>query len=192
MNFVVTASLDSKKISPIRKHQLSILKKLTNTMPKENSHDIVIPIATNSCPTASPDWHKFSYYTHNLLTPIATAQVYNPFPFDLSFAMTVHKAQGRTIKQVILDLTEHANHYAKMEFAAVFVAMSRVGSSKHIRLLSHSKLGTKFNPETAYQYLTKLHPDRDVQAFNNGFSEADALTHCGQFWNPMQALSHTT
>ena len=71
-------------------------------MPKENSDDIVIPIATNSCPTASPDWHKFSYYTHNLLTPNATTQVSNAFPFDLSFAMTIHKVQGRTIKRVVL------------------------------------------------------------------------------------------
>ena len=74
---------------------------------------------------------------------IAIAQVYNPFLFDLSFAITIHKAQSHTIKQVILDLTEHANHYAKMEFAAVTVAMSQESNSKHICLLSYSKLGTK-------------------------------------------------
>ena len=65
-------------------------------MPKENSDDIVIPIAINSCSTGLPDWHKFSYCTHNLLIPIATTQVYNPFPFDSSFAMAIHKAQGCT------------------------------------------------------------------------------------------------
>ena len=79
-----------------------------------------------------------------------------------------------------------------MEFTAIFVAMSQANYSKHICLLSYSKLVTKFNPITAYQYLTKLYPDRDVQAFYHGYSEADTLTHCGQFWNPMQAVSHTT
>ena len=40
--------------------------------------------------------------------------------------MTIHKAQGRTIPKVIVDLSCHPTKYAEMKFAAIFVVMSRV------------------------------------------------------------------
>ena len=189
VNFIVIPSLDGKQISSIRKRQLSALSTLTNTMPRHNSSDIVIPITAKMHSKASSDWNRFSFSTQNLLTPIGTVQVLEPFPFDLGFAMTVHKAQGRTIKRVVLDLVDHPNHFTRMNFAAVFVAMSRVGSSKHIRLLPHSKLGTKFNPVDAYQYLTSLQPDKDSQAFCHGFAFKHGVTQDGAHWDPKLALS---
>ena len=191
VNFAVVPSPDGKPVSQTRKHQLSMLRQLTCTFPESSPHDIVIPITTNMSPAASSDWDRFSYSTHNLLTPVATAQVRNPFPFDLAFAMTVHRAQGRTIKRVVLDLTEHPNHYTKMHFAAVFVAMSRVGNSDHIRLLPHSHLGKVFKPANAYQHLTALRPNKDAMAFCHGFSATKDSHTQGMPWVPGLALSHT-
>ena len=80
----------------------------------------------------------FTYRTNNPLSPIATVQVKEPFPIDLAFLMTVHKAQGHTIRRVIIDLTQHPRAVCCMKYAALFVAMmSRVATKDHIRLLEN-------------------------------------------------------
>lgn len=71
------------------------------------------------------------------------------FPYDLGFSMTVHKAQGRTIYRVVIDLTDHPNSYGRMEYAAIFVAMSRVEMSDHIRLFEKDPLVHRSEP---YEY----------------------------------------
>ena len=194
VNFVVLPSLDDKPVSEVRKCQLAALQKLTEAMPTNDDNEIVIPLTTNMQPGMNSDWDEFSYFTNNLLTPIATARVRNPFPFDLGFAMTVHKAQGRTIRRVVLDLTEHSNHYTKMKFAAVFVAMSRVASREHIRLLGHTKLGTQFDANQAYHYLTTLKAENDALAFYHGHEQLTNGTgrtkFLGMHWNATLALSH--
>ena len=82
------------------------------------------------------------------------------FPFDLAFSMTVHKAQGRTLGKVVLDLTSHPSHKARFEFAALFVALSRVKNSASIRFLKHHKFGTPFDPYIAYGFV--LHDDHSL------------------------------
>ena len=203
VNFVVIPSLDGKPVSALRSAQMDMLRTITMPMSSDTSGDIVIPVTANMCQTDSSDWSKYTYNTNGMLTPVATAQVLEPFPFDLAFAMTVHKAQGRTIERVVLDLTEHKNHYTCMEFAAVFVAMSRVRSREHIRLLKHAKIGERFNPVSSYQYLTKLKADHNSLAFLHGFNhEKEALEsirvlrgkshHSGVVWDPTRALNHTS
>ena len=83
----------------------------------------------------------YTYCTGNILSPIAKVRVYDKFPFELAFAMTVHKAQGRTIRRVVIDLTEQPMHSCRMEYAAIFVAMSRVEDHRHIRLLERTSVG---------------------------------------------------
>ena len=124
------------------------------------------------------------------LTPIATAQTFDIFPFDLAFAMIVHKAQGRTIHRVIIDLTSHPTKISQMKFAAIFVAMSRVQKKEHIRLLHHRQNGKKFNPFQAYSYITQLKPDDNVMSFYAGFIDTDPDTsNKGALWSPQAALA---
>jgi ATP-dependent exoDNAse (exonuclease V) alpha subunit len=40
--------------------------------------------------------------------------------------MTVHKAQGRTIDKVVLDLHYKSDHRKRLGFDGIFVALSRV------------------------------------------------------------------
>ena len=135
-------------------------------------------------------YNKFSYNTHNFVTPIATAEVSEPFPFDLAFSMTVHKAQGRTIKRVVLDLTNHPTHYSRMEFAAIFVAMSRVKTSEHIRLLAHKRVGHQHNADEAYSYITTLKPSRHACAFYYGYPLGHLEEKYGSIWKPSIALKY--
>ena len=79
-------------------------------------------------PSSGDAYSKFSYATRNILCPVGTAQVREPFPYHLAFSMTVHKTQDHTIGKVIVDLTFQPNLYSQLGLAAVFVAMSRVKS----------------------------------------------------------------
>ena len=132
--------------------------------------------------------HKYSYVTGDQFYPVGTAEVTEHFPFDLGFSMTVHKAQGHTIHLVIIDLTSHPTFVSQMEFAAIFVAMSLVKHTDHIRLLTHRHPGIKFDPMKAYSYLTELKPSHHVMAFYNGFQLTPTSAITGQKWTPGKAL----
>ena len=185
INMIVEPSLDGQPLSTLRKAQLAELKKHSLFRGKE----IVVPITTSMGNNADHD--KFVYRTNNLLTPIAVASVRDPFPVQSAFSMTIHKAQGRTIKRMVVDLTWQGSHNCRMEYAAVFVALSRVASKDHIRLLRHAKVGRMFDPEEAYGYLAKLKPARAVAAFYHGFvpRTGRGTTSLGEAWNPERALS---
>ena len=91
--------------------------------------------------------------------------------------MTIHKAQGRTISRVVIALTERPYHNIQMEFASVFVSMSRVQCSDHIRLLPHVRGTLLGNRTRALHYLTGLLPKKSINIFNAGF------TKCNGRWN---------
>jgi len=74
----------------------------------------------------------FTVCTKNMLSPIAKVHAHEPFPFDRAFAMTVHEAQRRTIKQIVVDLMHHPRCCCCMKSAAIFVAMSRVDKRSNV------------------------------------------------------------
>ena len=185
VNVRIQESLDGKPLSTRRKQQMEALKAFSIANIEEESADIVLSITPGmKSNKSSNSKNHFSHKTGNLLQPIASVKVREPFPFDLAFAMTVHKAQGRTIHRVVIDLTDHPNHYSRMEFAAVFVAMSRVRCSDHIRLLVHPPYANRSidNPETIYAYLTKLKASRFARAYLHGFHNN------GDLWDPNRAM----
>lgn len=53
------------------------------------------------------------------------------FPYELGFAITYHKVQGRTIARVILDITPWTGR--SISLAGFFVGYSRVCRSTHLR-----------------------------------------------------------
>ena len=146
LNMLVQEKFDGKPISDKRRLQLKQLQKLSMSRTR-----VIIPITrcNKSTQKKFSNANEFSYKTGNPLNPIATAEVFNIFPFDLAFSMTVHKAQGRTIPKVVLDLSCHPTKYTEMNFAAIFVAMSRVKNKDDICLLSHEK-------KEFYQHCTSL------------------------------------
>ena len=83
--------------------------------------------------------------------------------------MTVHKAQGRTIHRVVIDLTHHPLHINRMTYASIFVALSRVKSKNHIRLLRHNDLSL----QRSYEYIESLKPDENVLRFYEGFEQPE-------------------
>ena len=144
----------------------------------------VIPLTTAMAKSTGESSSKcFTFCTKNMLSPIAKVHAQEPFPFDLAFAMTVHKAQGRTIKRVVVDLTHHPRYCCCMKYAAIFVAMSRVAETDHIRLLEPD---TIYQRESLYSYLSSIQPQKHIGPFLHGYSE-DGLP-----WNPQQALQFSS
>ena len=190
VNFSFDLALDGKKISKKRQCQLNCLKKYSNKYGlanKENPNEIILPI-TSSMSASGRKYTKHPYMKQNLLSPIATVSVKEPFPFDLAFAITVHKAQGRTIKRVVIDLTKHPQQLSCMKYASVFVAMSRVKNSNHIRLLETSKVSAR---APQYNYIDKLKPNKYIPPFLHGYNDHDEHSEPGVEWNPQLACDYS-
>ena len=103
------------------------------------------------------------------------------FAFDLSFAMTIHKAQGRTIPRVVVDLSHRENHSIRMNYAQIYVALSCVKRSSDVQLLcrdSASRIGT-----SSLEYITTLKHDVSILDYYSGFTDPTK----GEMWDAQRA-----
>ena len=105
--------------------------------------------------------------------------------FDLAFSMTVFKAQGRTMDKVVIALTERSEKNLQMTYAGIFVGMSRVRSSKDMRLLLHLPNANHGNPAVAFSYIENLLPDKHIAIYNAGFNNQSGL------WNKEESLKRS-
>ncbi len=181
VNVSIVQKLHGKEPSKKRKKQLQVLRTLSRKYSIDpKSRDIILPLTTSMSDT---EWQKFTFLTGNLISPVAQVHIREPFPFDLAFAMTVHKAQGRTIHRVIIDLTDHPFEICRMKYAAIFVAMSRVEMKDHLRLLEPNTVQSR---ESLYQYLETLKPEPNIAPFLHGYTANNAA------WDPNLALTYKT
>jgi len=170
INVRVLESLDSKtKISLKRRAQFAILKK-HSCCPDA----IVIPIKPNASYGKA---HCFSIRGPSSLSRVETRPT---FPIELAFAMTVHKAQGRTIPRVVLALSQHNVTLCRMTYPSIFVAMTRVKHRDHLRILYHDS-GARPG-RVGLQYIATLKPNKNVLHYYAGFTNSNGL------WDPLKAL----
>ena len=114
----------------------------------------------------SIDWYyvqggvSFGYYPSKI-------RVSTYFPFELGFSMTIHKAQGRTMKKVMLALSEHPVAICKLTWSAIYVALSRVEYKDDIRLLI-TRTNNRVDAESI-RYVTHLERKADVDLYFSGF-----------------------
>ena len=71
--------------------------------------------------------------------------------------------QGRTIKKVILSVSEHPNQLVKMTWEGLYVALSRVRFSDDIRLL------VRRGDRTTMNYITQLKKNQSIKSFFKGY-----------------------
>ena len=57
------------------------------------------------------------------------------FQYELGFSATFHKVQGITVDKIILDLARRPSMLGRLDFSAVYVALSRVRTLDGIRIL---------------------------------------------------------
>lgn len=66
---------------------------------------------------------------------VSKARAHMAHPYDLAFAITAYRSQGRTIDKVIIALQETSGFYNNFGFHEFFVAISRVEKTDNIRIL---------------------------------------------------------
>ncbi len=103
------------------------------------------------------------------------ASIKQHFPFEIEYAMTVHKAQGRTISNVVLALCERPTHCLQMKLASIFVSFSRVKFADSIRLLLHSDGMLSIPSYKRLKYITKLSLSLSIAAFHAGFENNNGI-----------------
>ena len=95
---------------------------------------------------------------------------------EMGFAITFHKAQGRTILRLILALSKRPNGLKQISHSGLLVVLSRVQERAHIRLLC--KKGEDLS------YLTNLHCSDLLLAWRAGFTNAKGK------WDSQTAIDH--
>jgi hypothetical protein len=86
-----------------------------------------------------------------------------------AFAVVVDKAQGQTIKRVIVALSDRRGRKCQMNYESVYVANSRVKENDHLRLLLSGS--TPASQWQSVEYISTLRPQKSVKAFFSGYSE---------------------
>ena len=99
--------------------------------------------------------------------PPAAVYIEPIFPLENAFAITVHKALGRTMERVILALSGGKPSGCNFSYRQLHVAMSRVRMREHIRLLLVGK--TESDRWHSLLYLEYLRPDPSIDFFFAGF-----------------------
>ena len=178
INVEIHASIDGKQITDNRQQQLNFLQK-HSLCPDA----IVIPIYKQK----EGKTFDMKFDTGDLFTPISQVQVRYKIPVELDFAITVHKVQGRTMKKVVLALSDHPTAKARMNYAGVFVGVSR-GRTRHDirRLVNHhvdaNGIESDDGFQQAYEYLKHLEPSPHVGAFYAGYERDNGP------WNEAKCL----
>ena len=155
------------ELSPQRKKQIKVLNEFSKQMGinRITAKEVIIPLHQSINSSKEPI--RYIFPNGNIHSSLSEVYIKQPFPFDLAFAMTVHKAQGRTIPRVIVDIKQHPVQTASMVYAAVFVALSRVKEREHLRLLEPS---SSFPARSSlYEWLAQLKPNSDIFPFLHGF-----------------------
>ena len=172
VNIEILSTFDSKTTPSAKKiAQIDILKKHSIV---KGETIIPIPIMRTHCKT-----HAFSVHSTSGISKAHTREL---FPFEMSFAMTVHKAQGRTIPKVVLALSHRDNTHSQMSYASIYVALSRVKHRDNLRILMHNS-----GPRPgilALKYITHLKHCIHVLDYYSGFPEK---TQSGK-WNSAKSL----
>ena len=62
-----------------------------------------------------------------------------------------------------------------VRYQSIFVGMSRVTTSEHLRLLVHSARASTGPPSLAFNYLTELTPNKNINIYNAGFDNKNGV-----------------
>ena len=82
-------------------------------------------------PDGSPHSYRVARQEHKILDGSGKAKlIFKQFPFQLGYAVTIHKSQGMTLTKMAVDMERHFEGYAM-----TYVALSRCSSREGLYLL---------------------------------------------------------
>ena len=76
---------------------------------------------------------SFSWFRS--LYDVSKVPLRDHFCIEPGFCITLHKAQGRTIRRLILSISDHPYQKLRHKWEGLYVGLSRVEYNEHIRLL---------------------------------------------------------
>ena len=150
---------------------------------------IVIPISTKyssyvewetaNIPALYPTSHsKVSGVTRRgwcQIYGVSKAPLKDYFCIEPGFCITIHKAEGRTIHRLILSISDHPHHRLRHKWEGLYVGLSRVEYSEHMRLLlKRGDWGTT-------KLLRDLERCKHTECFFGGYNRM--LDRRGMRWN---------
>lgn len=111
------------------------------------------------------------------------------FPYELAFAITFHKCQGRTMNKIVLDLNQQhgSGRHASVTYSSLYVGLSRVRKGSDIRLFpvvaalpqltgnarllqTRASSSRNASSSTPLDYLLGLHPSAEFLTWLSGFN----------------------
>lgn len=98
---------------------------------------------------------------HKLVRKTPFVQRTNQFPIKLAYAFTIHKAQGQTYNQVIIDLKSHIFAPGQL-----YVALSRARSLQDLYLTKPITYSDIISDEEIFVFLNKLRVNQQVTTEN--------------------------
>ena len=109
------------------------------------------------------------------------------FPLQLGAAVTVDKAQGRTLDKVVACLSRRHDDLYEMDINSIFVTLSRVRRRSDLRLLIHHNSTTVWNQ---LNYIENLSHDREYFDYMGGFEQHnESGRNHPKIWNRTTALN---
>ena len=103
---------------------------------------------------------------------VSTMPMKDYFPIEPAFAVTIYKAQGRTIRRLIIFVSQHPVPLLRMSWEGLYVALSRVKHRDHIRLAVDRS--TLEKEKKAMEYMVKLKKNKYTDWFFRGFKPIGA------------------
>lgn len=98
---------------------------------------------------------------HKLVRKTPFVQRTNQFPIKLAYAFTIHKAQGQTYNQVIIDLKSHIFAPGQL-----YVALSRARSLQDLYLTKPITYSDIISDDEIFEFLNKLRVNQQVTTEN--------------------------
>jgi len=145
----------------------------------------IIPITEQQCTWDSNQTPVYGG-TH---FPSSKITLRHYFPLEPALAITVHKAQGRMLKRVIIALSYCDAKGCNFSYRQVHVALSRVRNSDHIRLLLTGE--SEAMQWMSLLYIDNLRPDPSIRFYFAGFRDCSIdnpnLNWLSNEWNARRA-----
>lgn len=138
---------------------------------KRNNEDVLVPIVEGRLDSKYEEVPVRGSDKYG----VSIVFIKSRFPLEPGFAFTIHKAQGKTLRRIIVALSYRCESITNLTYAHLYVALSRVKDSNDIRLLVNFNSNGRPDMESL-TYIYSLKPDKSIGVFFAGFdSTAEAM-----------------